>query len=158
MQKSATNEVQLTEREKRRLAVCAGAGFFLSPGAWLLQVIISETVSAQGCDAVTTPLRTTGVSHVHAWLHAVSAAALLISVVCAAAAVYGYLFIVRTEQRLKARYKTGDSEARPSRQREQLSRKRFIALCSVLIGCGFVVGLIFTIQAEVFLVSCSHWH
>ncbi len=37
----------MTEREKRRLALCAGAGFFLSPGAWLLQVIISETVSAQ---------------------------------------------------------------------------------------------------------------
>ncbi|HEY2023921.1 hypothetical protein [Paraburkholderia sp.] len=158
MQKSATNEDQLTEREKRRLALCAGAGFFLSPGAWLLQVMISETVSAQGCDAVTTPLRTTGVSHMHGWVYAVSAAAMLISVVCAAAAVYGYLFIARAEKRIKARGKTGDSEGQPSRQREQLSRKRFIALCSVLIGCGFVVGLIFTIQAEVFLVSCSHWH
>jgi hypothetical protein len=164
MQTSAARQEQLTQRDKRRLAWCAGAGFFLSPGAWLLQVMISETVSAQGCDAVTTPLKTTGVSHMHAWLYAVSAAAMLISFVCAAAAVYGYLFVVRTEKRLKdrrdrqERRETGDSQEQPSREGEQLGRKRFIALCSVLIGCGFVVGLMFTILAEVFLVSCSQWH
>jgi H+/gluconate symporter-like permease len=153
-----SNPEHLTQREKRRLALCAGAGFFLSPGAWLLQVMISETVSAQGCDAVTTPLKTTGVSHMHAWLYAVSAVAMLISFVCAAAAVYGYVLVARKERRLKASRNAGDSQEQSSREREQLGRKRFIALCSVLIGCGFVVGLMFTILAEVFLVSCSQWH
>ena len=158
MQTSAARQEQLTQRDKRRLAWCAGAGFFLSPGAWLLQVMISETVSAQGCDAVTTPLKTTGVSHMHAWLYAVSAVAMLISVICAAAAVYGYVLVARKEKRLKASRNAGDSEDQASREREQLGRKRFIALCSVLVGCGFVVGLMFTILAEVFLVSCSLWH
>jgi H+/gluconate symporter-like permease len=158
MQTSAANQEQLTQRDNRRLAWCAGAGFFLSPGAWLLQVMISETVSAQGCDAVTTPLKTTGVSHMHAWLYAVSAVAMLISVICAAAAVYGYVLVARKEKRLKASRNAGDSEEQASREREQLGRKRFIALCSVLVGCGFVVGLMFTILAEVFLVSCSQWH
>jgi 1,4-dihydroxy-2-naphthoate octaprenyltransferase len=120
--------------------------------------MISETFSAQGCDAVTTPLKTTGVSHMHAWLYAVSAVAMLISFVCAAAAVYGYVLVARKERRLKASRNAGDSQEQSSREREQLGRKRFIALCSVLIGCGFVVGLMFTILAEVFLVSCSQWH
>lgn len=158
MQTSASDAEQMTEREKRRLALCAGAGFFLSPGAWLLQVIISETVSAQGCDEITTPLRTTGISHMHAWLYAVSAAAMLISVVCAALATYGFVFLVKMEKRIQAGQQSGNPEGQPSQDKQRISRKRFIALCSALIGCGFVVGLVFTILAEVFLVSCSQWH
>ncbi|MDR5752898.1 hypothetical protein [Caballeronia sp. LZ024] len=156
-QGSVSAEERLTQAEKRRLGICAGAGFFFSPGAWLLQVIVSETVSAQTCD-VTTPLKDPGVSHMHGWLYGTSTVALAISVVCAALSLYGLLFLQKKLKRIKARGRDGESRNPPPREEEEISRMRFIALCSALIGCGFVVGLLFTILAEVFLVSCSQWH
>ncbi|MDR5763061.1 MULTISPECIES: hypothetical protein [unclassified Caballeronia] len=147
----------MTEAERRRLGVCAGVGFFLSPGAWLLQVIVSETVSAQTCDA-TTPLNSPGVSHLYGWLYGTSIAALAIAVVCAALSLYGFLFLQNRHARIKARNGDDKSREAPPREEEEISRKRFIALCSTLVGCGFVVAILFTILAEVFLVSCSQWH
>lgn len=158
METSVAGAERLTEAEKRRLAWCAGAGFFLSPGAWLLQVIVSETISAQTCDAVTTPLSAPGVSYLHVWLYGASIAALMISIVCAALATYGFLLLQRRQERIKERRKNDVSREQSSQAEDEIGRKRFIALCSALIGCGFVVGLVFTILAEVFLVSCSQWH
>ncbi|WP_244285732.1 hypothetical protein [Caballeronia concitans] len=157
MQGSASDALKLTHAEKRRLAWCAGAGFFLSPGAWLLQVIVSETISAQTCDT-TVPLDSPGVAHMHAWLWAISIVALLISFVCAALALRGFIFLHKKHRRMKERTKDSELKEEPPREEEEISRKRFIALCSALIGCGFVVGIVFTILAEVFLVSCSQWH
>ncbi|WP_025596563.1 hypothetical protein [Burkholderia sp. WSM2230] len=158
MQTSVPSDERLTEAERRRLAWCAGAGFFLSPGAWLLQVIISETISAQTCDAITTPLDAPGVWYLHAWLYGASIAALVISIVCAGLATYGFLLLQRRQKRINERRKYQVSGEKSSREEEEVGRKRFIALCSALIGCGFVVGLVFTMLAEVFLVSCSQWH
>lgn len=157
MQDSVTGDERLTEAEKHRLGVYAGAGFFFSPGAWLLQVIVSETISAQTCDAAT-PLKAPGVSHIHAWLYSTSVVALVISVVCATLSLYGYLFLDKLHKRIKKRSRDRQSQEQPSREEEEISRKRFIALCSALIGCGFLIGILFTILAEVFLVSCSQWH
>ena len=158
MQSSVSEQGRLTPAEKRRLWICAGAGFFISPGAWLLQVIVSETVSAQTCAATTTPLKSPGVSHMHAWLYATSAVALLISVVCAALATFGFCFLRAKQKRVSAGIVETQSVRQPPRELEEINRKRFIAVCSVLIGCGFAIGLVFTILAEVFLVSCSQWH
>lgn len=157
MQTAVTGNERLTQAEKRRLGLCAGAGFFLSPGAWLLQVIVSETVSAQTCD-VSIPLKSPGVSHMHGWLYGTSIVALAISFVCAGLSLYGFLFLQKRHMRNKERSQYRESREQPPREEEDISRKRFIALCSALIGCGFVVGLLFTILAEVFLVSCSQWH
>lgn len=158
MQTPVSSDERLSQAERRRLWLCAGAGFFVSPGAWLLQVIVSETVSAQTCDAITTPLVAPGVSHMHAWLYGASIAALVISIACASLATYGFLLLQRRQKRIKERRKDQQPGEQRSRDEEEIGRKRFIALCSALIGCGFVVGLVFTIQAEVFLVSCSQWH
>ncbi|WP_244817871.1 hypothetical protein [Caballeronia sp. Lep1P3] len=155
MQTSVSAEASpLTSREQRHLALCAGAGFFLAPGAWLLQVMISETLSAQACDAGSIHRARPVYPHLHAWLYGTSIAAIAIAVVCAALAVYGFVLLDRKHKELKAE---GSSE-KPSRGQEEVSRKRFVALCSALIGCGFVVGLVFTVLAEVFLETCSQWH
>ncbi|WP_235025974.1 hypothetical protein [Caballeronia arationis] len=84
--------------------------------------------------------------------------ALLISVVCAGLATYGFVSLHARQKRNKERGEVGESKEQPPREQEEINRKRFVALCSSLIGCGFVVGLVFTILAEVFLVSCSQWH
>ncbi|WP_250481327.1 hypothetical protein [Caballeronia sp. GAOx1] len=148
----------LPQAEKRRLWIYAGAGFFISPGAWLLQVIVSETVSAQTCDATTTPLRSPGVTHMHTWLYATSALALAISIACAALSTYGFALLHARQNSIREQGDPNELKEQPRREQEEISRKRFIALCSALIGCGFVVGLVFTILAEVFLDSCSQWH
>jgi hypothetical protein len=155
MQTSALPEQHLTKEEKRRLVVCACAGFFLSPGAWLLQVMISETISAQACYAESIRRAEPVFRHFHAWLYGTSAAAVIVSLVCASMAVYGFRFLQKKEQQAKA---SASSSEKPSRFEEQLARKRFIALCSALIGCLFVLALVFTILAEVFLDSCNQWH
>ncbi|WP_250536998.1 hypothetical protein [Caballeronia sp. AZ10_KS36] len=158
MQTSALPEQHLTKEEKRRLVVCACAGFFLSPGAWLLQVVISETVSAQGCYAESIRRAEPVFRHFHAWLYGTSAAAVIVSLVCAGMAVYGFRFLQRKERQAKTERGGEASSEKPSRFEEQLARKRFIALCSALIGCLFVLALVFTILAEVFLDSCNQWH
>ncbi|MFM0053204.1 hypothetical protein [Caballeronia grimmiae] len=148
----------LTSSEQRRFAVCAAAGFFLAPGAWLLQVIVSETLSAQACDAGSVPRVRPIYPHLHAWLYGTSIAAIAIAAVCAALALHGFVFLARKQSAIKACSAGGDTSETPSRALEEVSRKRFLALCSALIGCGFVVGLVFTVLAEVFLTSCSQWH
>lgn len=158
MQRRATSEVWLAGKERRRLPLCACAGFFLSPGAWLLQVIVSETISARACSNSTLPPPQSGVSHLHAWLYGTSIVAMLISVISAGMATFGFVFLQRLQRRMGADADSEASHAQPTREREEVTRKRFIALCSALIGCGFVIGLVFTIQAEVFFLSCSPWH
>jgi len=156
MQTTALPKPHLTTEEKRRLALCVCAGFFLSPGAWLLQVVISETISAQGCYAESIRRAKPVFAHFYAWLYGTSAAAMIVSATCAGLAVYGFRFLQKKEKQVKE-----SNEAlseKPSRLEEELSRKRFIALCSALIGCLFVLALVFTILAEVFLDSCNQWH
>jgi hypothetical protein len=158
MQTSAPAEQQLTAREKRRLVLCACAGFFLAPGAWLLQVMISETISAQACYAESIRRAKPVFAHFHAWLYGTSIAAVIVSIVCAGLAVYGFRFLQRKQKQMRALSNSDGSAEKPSREEEEVSRKRFIALCSALIGCLFVLALVFTILAEVFLDSCTPWH
>ena len=158
MEDRAQKEEQLTSGEKRRLILCACAGFFLSPGAWLLQVMISETVSAQSCYQISAPRARPLLAHFHAWLYGVSAVAVLISIVCAALATHGLLFLERKQKRIKAGRDKGPAREKPSRDEEQVGRMRFIAVCSTLLGWGFLIGLVFTILAEVFVTSCNQWH
>lgn len=159
MQTSVSAEASvLTSSEQRRVAICAAAGFFLAPGAWLLQVIISETLSAQACDAGSVPRVRPVYPHLHAWLYGTSIAAIAIAAVSGALAVRGFVLLARKQEAMKAQSAEGELSETPSRVLEEVSRKRFVALCSALIGCGFVVGLVFTVLAEVFLESCSQWH
>jgi len=158
MHASFSEKSALTLSEQRRLAFCAAAGFFFAPGAWLLQVIVSETLSAQACDAGSVPRVRPVYPHLHAWLYGTSIAAIAVAAVCGALAVHGFVFLARKQKAMEAQGAGGDASETPSRALEEVSRKRFVALCSALIGCGFVVGLVFTVLAEVFLGSCSQWH
>ncbi|WMY12203.1 hypothetical protein [Paraburkholderia phenoliruptrix] len=158
MEARPQNEAWLNSGERRRLMLCACAGFFLSPGAWLLQVIISETVSAQECYGVSAPRARPLFAHLHALLYGISAAAVLVSLVCAALATHGLLFIARKQKRIKAARENAGDQQKASRDEERVARMRFIAVCSSLIGWGFFIGLGFTILAEVFVTSCDPWH
>jgi hypothetical protein len=148
----------LTESEKRRLGLCASGGFFFAPGAWLLQVMISETISAQACSAGSITRVKPVLPNLVGWLYGTSIAAFAVAAICAALAVYGFVFLRRKQKHVEEQRSDAESSEQPSRDQEQVSRKRFVALCSALIGCGFVVGLGFTVLAEVFFQSCSQWH
>ncbi|WP_250481038.1 MULTISPECIES: hypothetical protein [unclassified Caballeronia] len=148
----------LTESEKRRLGLCASAGFFFAPGAWMLQVMVSETISAQTCSAGSIPRVKPVFPGLVGWLYGTSIAAFAVAAICAALAVYGFVFLRHKQKRVKERSSDAETSEKPSRDEEEVSRKRFVALCSALIGCGFVVGLVFTVLAEVFFQSCSQWH
>ncbi|SAL51573.1 hypothetical protein AWB70_04217 [Caballeronia cordobensis] len=148
----------LTQSEKRRLGLCAGAGFFFAPGAWLLQVMVSETISAQACSAGSIPRVKPVYPNLDGWLYGTSIAAFAVAAICAALAVYGFVFLTRKQKQLNEERSNIESSEKPSRADEEVSRKRFLALCSALIGCGFVVGLVFTVLAEMFFQSCSQWH
>ncbi|EKS71972.1 MULTISPECIES: hypothetical protein [Caballeronia] len=148
----------LTRSEKRRVGLCASAGFFFAPGAWLLQVMVSETISAQACSAGSIPRVTPVFPNLDGWLYGTSIAAFAVAAICAALAVYGYVLLGRKQKQVKEERSDVASSAELSRAEEEVSRKRFVALCSALIGCGFVLGLMFTVLAEVFFQSCSQWH
>ena len=148
----------LTPSEKRRLGLRASAGFFFAPGAWLLQVMVSETISAQACSAGSIPRVKPVFPNLDGWLYGTSISAFAVAAICAALAVYGFVFLRRKQKQLKEQRSDVESSEEPSRAEEEVVRKRFLALCSALIGCGFVVGLVFTVLAEVFFQSCSQWH
>lgn len=148
----------LTQSEKRLLGLCASAGFFFTPGAWLLHVMVSETISAQACSAGSIPRVKPVFPNLVGWLYGTSIAAFAVAAICAALAVYGFVFLRRKQKHVEEQRSDAESSEQPSRDQEQVSRKRFVALCSALIGCGFVVGLGFTVLAEVFFQSCSQWH
>jgi len=141
----------LTNRQKLFLALSAMAGLFGAPGAWLLQVMVSETLAAQACDGPTRGARF-GALHADAWVIAISIGAISVAVLCAAFAICGFVVLGRRQNQLKT------SRADSSAAAAELRRKRFIALCSMEIGCGFVVGLAFTTLVRFFLDSCSAWH
>lgn len=158
MKASGLRDQGLTLREKRRLGLFAIAGLFGAPGAWLLQVILSETVSAEGCYSVSKPRAEPALPHLHGWLYGIGILAMLTAILCAAAAVYGFALLAGRERRAKARHEGEGSDPIPWRAREEERRKRFVALCSALIGCGFVVSLLFTGAAGLFVGTCSFWH
>lgn len=170
MSTASSDDNLLDRSRRRRLALCAIAGLFGAPGAWLLQVMLSETLAARACYGASAPYATPAVGQMTAWLWSIAALALAIAVTCAVLAAHGLRFLTASLERFESASRDdarddpmyGRLEHRdvawPSGQVQVIRRKRFLALCSTLIGCGFVVGLLFTVPVQFFLNTCSQWH
>ncbi|MFM0040089.1 hypothetical protein [Paraburkholderia strydomiana] len=146
---------------RKLLAACAIAGLFGTPGVWLLQVIVSEVLSASACYGVSAPRASPSWSGFDMWMFVISLVALLLAAPCAGVAWYGLMLARRVAREPDAHTHAHHHEAlRTPKQlrRDDLSRVRFIALCSALVGTGFFVGVVFVWLAPWLVGPCGKWY
>lgn len=146
---------------RKLLAACAVAGLFGTPGVWLLQVIVSEVLSASACYGVSAPRAAPLWSGFDTWMFMISLVALGLATPCAGFAWYGLVLARRVAREPDAYAHAHHHEAlRTPRQLrgDDLRRVRFIALCSALIGTGFFVGVIFVWLAPWLVGPCGKWY
>lgn len=146
---------------RKLLAACAIAGLFGTPGVWLLQVIVSDVLSASACYGVSAPRAAPLWSGFDTWIFVISLVALVLAVPCAGFAWYGLMLARRVAREPDAHTHAHRHEAlrTPKQLRgDDLSRVRFIALCSALVGTGFFVGVIFVWLAPWLVGPCGKWY
>lgn len=146
---------------RKWLAACAIAGLFGTPGVWLLQVIVSEVLSATACYGVSAPRAAPLWSGFDTWIFVISIVALVLAAPCAGLAWYGLMLTGRVTREPDAHTHAHRQEAlrTPKQLRgDDLGRLRFIALCSALVGTGFLVGVIFVWVAPWLVGPCGKWY
>ncbi|TCK84211.1 hypothetical protein [Paraburkholderia sp. BL9I2N2] len=158
MPESGLSTPNAFDARRKLLAACAIAGLFGAPGIWLLQVIVSEVLSATACYGVSAPRPAPLWSAFNTWIFAISIVAVIVAAPCAGLAWYGFRL---------ARSGVSTDEPHPHhhealRSAQQLRtddaiRVRFIALCGALVGTGFLVGVIFVWLAPLFVGACGVW-
>ncbi|WP_345817168.1 hypothetical protein AAGS40_25150 (plasmid) [Paraburkholderia sp. PREW-6R] len=145
--------------QRKLLAACAIAGLFGTPGVWLLQVIVSETLSARACYGVSAPRAVPLWSGFDTWIFAIPLVALVLAALCAGSAWYGLILVRRAAHLPDAHAHRHEAlRTRNQLRGDDLSRVRFIALCSALVGTGFFVGVIFVWLAPWLVGPCGKWY
>lgn len=140
---------------RKLLAACALAGLFGTPGIWLLQVVVSETLSAIACYGVSAPRPEPLWSGFNTWIFAISTVAVVVAIPCAGLAWYGFLLARRNGRAADPHPHRHEKLRTPEQlRRDDTIRVRFIALCSVLVGTGFLIGAIFIWLAPVLVDPC----
>ena len=143
---------------RKLLALCAIAGLFGAPGIWLLQVIVSEVLSATACYGVSAPRPAPLWSGFNTWMFAISIVAVSVATPCAGFAWYGFK-LARSAASADEPHLHHHQALRSATQlrTDDAVRVRFIALCSALVGTGFLVGVVFVWLAPLFVVPCGAW-
>ena len=160
MPASGPDTTQPASPRRKLLTACAVAGLFGTPAVWLLQVIVSEVLSASACYGVSAPRAAPLWSGFDVWIFVISIIALVLAAPCAGFAWYGLLLATRIVNEPDAHTHAHRHEAlrTPKQLRgDDLSRIRFIALCSALVGTGFFVGAIFVWFAPWLVGPCGKW-
>jgi hypothetical protein len=161
MPAAGLSNTQPVSPRRKLLAACAIAGLFGTPGVWLLQVIVSEVLSASACYGVSAPRAVPLWSGFNTWIFVISVVALLLAVPCAGFAWYGLILARRVVREPDVHTHAHRHEAMrtPKQLRgDDLSRVRFIALCSALVGTGFFGGVIFVWLAPWLVGPCGKWY
>ncbi|QGZ67049.1 hypothetical protein [Paraburkholderia acidisoli] len=163
MRASGPATTQPASPPRRLLAACAIAGLFGSPGIWLLQVIVSETLSASACYGISAPRAAPLWSGFDTWIFVIPVVALLLAASCAGLAWYGLILARRIAHEPDAHTQASAHRHEALRTPRQLrgddlSRVRFIALCSAMVGTGFLVGVIFVWVAPWLVGPCGKWY
>jgi hypothetical protein len=156
MPESGVASSQPFATRRKLLTACALAGLFGTPGIWLLQVVVSEVLSATACYGVRAPHPGPLWSAFNTWIFAISAVAVAVAAPCAGVAWYGFL-LARRDGRSAEPHPHRHEALRTAEQlrADDTVRVRFIALCSALVGTGFLVGVIFIWLAPLFVDPCS---
>lgn len=161
MPASGLSAAQPLSPRRKLLAACAIAGLFGTPGIWLLQVIVSETLSASACYGVSAPRAAPLWSGFDLWIVVISIVAVLLAAPCAGFAWYGFMQTRRGARGADAQPHPHSHEALRSPSQilsDDSARRRFIALCSALVGTGFLVGTIFILFAPWLVGPCGKWY
>lgn len=161
MSASGSATTQPASPRRGRLAACAITGLFGTPAVWLLQVIVSEVLAASACYGVSAPREAPLWSGFNTWIFVISIVALALAVPCTGFAWYGLMLTGRVACEPDAYTHAHRHEAlrTPKQLRgDDLSRLRFIALCSALVGTGFLVGVIFVWVAPWLVGPCGKWY
>jgi hypothetical protein len=165
MPASGLSARQPLSSRRKLLAACAIAGLFGTPAIWLLQVIVSEALSANACYGVSAPRAAPLWSGFNLWIVVISIVAVVLAAPCTGFAWYGFM-----QTRRGARGAEPQPHLHPHphhretlRSRSQLrsddsARVRFIALCSAMVGTGFLVGTLFILFAPWLVGPCGKWH
>jgi hypothetical protein len=121
-------------------------GLLLAPGAWLAQMVMTETLAAQSCYPVDQPLSSPALPWMHPALVAISA-------LCLAAGVFGALTAWRNMRRLDAAKEGVPDDASSKRSGLEVFLTRVAAMCSAL----FLFALIATDIALALVSPCRWW-
>lgn len=121
-------------------------GLLVAPLAWLVQMLIAETLAAQACFPFDHPLSAPLVP----WMRP---ALIAISTVCLAAGVFGSLSAWRNLRKIGPKRSGSLSEARRSRAELEWFVSRIAMMCSML----FLFALIATDIALAVVSPCTWW-
>ncbi|TCG05698.1 hypothetical protein BZM27_31790 [Paraburkholderia steynii] len=159
MPESGLSTSQPFAARRKLLTACAIAGLFGGPGIWLLQVIVSEVLSATACYGFSAPRPAPLWNGFNMWIFAISIVAALVAALCAGLAWYGFK-LARSGKRADEAHPHRHEALRSANQlhTDDALRVRFIALCSALVGTGFLVGVIFVWLAPLFVGPCGVWY
>ncbi|CAB3803216.1 hypothetical protein [Paraburkholderia fynbosensis] len=159
MPESGLSTSQPFAARRKLLAACAIAGLFGAPGIWLLQVIVSEVLSATACYGVSAPRPAPLWNGFTTSIFAISIVAVLVAAPCAGLAWYGFR-LARSGKRAEEPHPHHHEALRSPNQlrTDDALRVRFIALCSALVSTGFLVGVIFVWLAPLFVGPCGVWY
>lgn len=170
--RSRTNGAIDTPRARRAqhrlLWACMLAGLVGAPALWMSQMLVSETLSSVACDPLGVPHALPQWPQFAGRLALFAALALLLGIACAALAWRGLRRSAaaspRTTDRAPAHAPARvplDAANRepnaPGEPDDAASKTRFIAVCGLLAGVGFALGLIFTGLAVIFVEPCHPW-
>ncbi|CAJ5338206.1 cytochrome c oxidase subunit I [Burkholderia pseudomallei] len=180
MMRSRTNGAIDTPRARRAqhrlLWACMLAGLVGAPALWMSQMLVSETLSSVACDPLGVPHALPQWPQFAGRLALFAALALLLGIACAALAWRGLRRSAAAAPRAArdadaappgppapaspASPRTTDRAPAHAPARDPLdaaSKTRFIAVCGLLAGVGFALGLIFTGLAVIFVEPCHPW-
>jgi hypothetical protein len=89
------------------------------------------------------------------WIFAISTVAVVVAIPCAGLAWYGFVLARRNGHAAHPHPHRHEKLRTPEQlRRDDTMRVRFIALCSVLVGTGFLIGAIFIWLAPVLVDPC----
>ncbi|ONC29341.1 hypothetical protein AQ914_30020 [Burkholderia pseudomallei] len=172
--------------QHRLLWACMLAGLVGAPALWMSQMLVSETLSSVACDPLGVPHALPQWPQFAGRLALFAALALLLGIACAALAWRGLrrsaAAAPRTTDRAPAHAPSrvpldaanrepnapgepdelgeldelGEPDV-PDEPDDAASKTRFIAVCGLLAGVGFALGLIFTGLAVIFVEPCHPW-
>ncbi|WP_038738495.1 hypothetical protein [Burkholderia pseudomallei] len=172
--------------QHRLLWACMLAGLVGAPALWMSQMLVSETLSSVACDPLGVPHALPQWPQFAGRLALFAALALLLGIACAALAWRGLrrsaAAAPRTTDRAPAHAPARDPLDAANREPnapgepdelgeldelgepdvpdepdDAASKTRFIAVCGLLAGVGFALGLIFTGLAVIFVEPCHPW-
>lgn len=129
------------------------AGLFGTPGLWVIQVLVSQTVAAQSCYPHARPLVNPAWSATSSFLIALNLGCTLLGCLClfASWAAWQHLRGPKAEEKNRE----AEQQGQQGKQGTRAGALSFLAHLAFLFGMGFTVALVFTSTVIFFMRDCG---